>query len=247
VTILINAMMDKVLNTISKEKLIESMSKILNCTNAAIEVFAYDLRNINRNTNVDEINLERFFDFIGLDVSNKKKLFELNRFDSIIVSHLTSRIENIEFCKKPLLNLFDALSSATELSQFLELEGLKFIRKAKKLITIYNGQEVDWGNFRQCGNMTSNAAMLKRRLWGGKYAADRCVNGFLFNDCIWDDGNVKHITRCLVAMRLMSSVLGNISTDFDRFLCLRKHIQKSSVCGNISIVSIYKWASSSIS
>ena len=42
------------------------------------------------------------------------------------------------------------------------------------------------------------------------------------------------VSTCLVAMRLMSSVLGNISTDFDTFLCLRKHIQKTSVCGNIS-------------
>ena len=42
------------------------------------------------------------------------------------------------------------------------------------------------------------------------------------------------VSTCLVAMRLMSSVSVNISTGFDTFLCLRKHIQESSVYGNIS-------------
>lgn len=201
-------MADRVLNTMSKENLLESMSKLLNCSETSIEVFAYDLRNINRNTNVDDINLNNFFNFVGIDVSNRNRLFKLVRFDSIIVSHLTSRIENVEFCKEPLLNLFDALSSETQLSKFFKFEGFKFIKKGKKLITIYNGQEIDWEKLRDYGDINSNIAMIKRRLLGGRYDADRCVNGFLFNDYIWEDGNVKHIIKCPEIMQDICYVLG---------------------------------------
>lgn len=192
-------MQNRVLYTTSNDDIIESIVDIVKCKKELINDYIRS-SNINHNTIIDNINLELFFKKIGLDFNGKNELYELIKFDSIIISHLTSRLETPK--DKPILNLLDTLTSDTDLSSFLKFKGLIFKEEKNQLNTYYNGNIVNWDLY-----SNSYASRIKVRFRKkGKYI-DNCINGFLFNYFFWKDSDVEHIIKCPEILHDICSVL----------------------------------------
>lgn len=176
------------LYTTSFEDIIESISNICGCSEKAIHNFLKQSRPY-RNTAESDINIHRFFRSLGIEFTGNNELFEVIKFDSCVVSHLTTRInppnESDIYC------LIDTLVKPTDISKFLASKSITFKKEKQGLNVYYNGELVDWNNF----NCSSSYRARKRLRTQGKYI-DNCINGFLFNHLFWEDSNVEHIKYC---------------------------------------------------
>lgn len=136
---------------------------------------------------VININLEEFFSSLGVRFANKTNLYEVIKFDKLVISHLSSRQSAPD--DKKILCLADVLTIDTELSNFLKENGLKFSKGMYGLDVFYDGDLIDWDSFDK---------VYKYRIKGRlqKINCDNCINGFLFNDEIWKDSDVEHLMNC---------------------------------------------------
>lgn len=178
----------KVLYTTSTEDIIESISNICGCSEAVIKSYLKRSRPF-RNTFAGDIKLNPFFSAIGIQFNGNNDLFEIIKFDSCVVSHLTTRTSPPD--KSDIYCLIKALSEDTDISRFLASKGITFKKTGQGLVVYYNNRIVDWNRFDD-----SAAYRIKKRIrTRGKYI-DNCINGFLFNHLIWEDSNVEHIKDC---------------------------------------------------
>ena len=176
------------LYTTSPEDIIESISDICNCSKDNINNY------INRsrpfiNLFAGDINLNQFFKAIGVPFSGNNELLEIIKFDSCVISHLTTRTSLAD--ESDILCLIKVLSGATDISRFLASKEITFKETAEGLVTYYNNKIVDWKKF----DSPFAYRMIKRLRIRGKYI-DNCINGFLFNHLIWEDSNAEHIKDC---------------------------------------------------
>ena len=178
----------RVLHTTSCEDIVESISNICSCSEAAINNYLKHSRPF-RNTFATDIKLNPFFTAIGIKFSGNNELFEAIKFDSCIISHLTTRTSPPD--ESDIYCLIKVLSKSTDISRFLASKGITFKETGQGLITYYNGDIVDWNSF----NRIYTARIRKRLRKRGKYI-DNCINGFLFNHLFWKDANVEHIKYC---------------------------------------------------
>ena len=142
-----------------------------------------------RNTFAGDIRLNPFFNKIGIKFNSNNELFETIKFDSCIVSHLTTRTGLPD--ELDIYCLIKALSEDTDISRFLASKGITFKENGQGLVVYYNNKIVDWNKFNDPAAYRIKKRLRKR----GKYV-DNCINGFLFNHLIWEDSNVEHIKEC---------------------------------------------------
>lgn len=192
-------MKKKIMYTTSFDNIIKSISDICNCDRNNITTYLKDSESF-INQSIEEIKLEPFFKNIGLDFKNKNELYNLIKFDSSIICHLTSRINEPD--KSDIYCLTRCFLQSTDISNFLSDNGITFKKNGDSLITYLNNETIDWDNFHD-----SRANRIKVRLRiRGKYI-DNCINGFLFNDYFWQDSNIEHINDCPEIMRDMCTLL----------------------------------------
>lgn len=178
----------KVLYTTSHEDIIESISNICSCGETAINNYLKYSRPF-KNICVGDIKLNPFFKAIGVQFKGNNELFNIIKFDSCIISHLTTRISPPH--ESAIYNLNEVLSEPTDISRFLASKGLTFKKTSQGIVVYYNCEMVDWSSFD-----SSYASRIKVRLRTSGNHLDNCVNGFLFNHLFWEDSNVEHIKYC---------------------------------------------------
>lgn len=178
----------RILYTTSHDDIIESISNISGCSVTDITNYL-EYSQPFRNTFVGDIKFDKFFKNIGIQFSGNNQLYEIIRFDSCVISHLTTRISQPD--KSDIYNLSRVLSEPTDISKFLASKGLIFKKTARELITYYNNELVNWNSFDS--PITSR---IKVKLRTSDKYMDNCINGFLFNHLIWEDSNVEHIKDC---------------------------------------------------
>lgn len=187
--------------TSSSEDLLESLSEILSCgINQILE--AISKLTIEFNDGPDDVDLIAFFKYIGLKIKNKELLFQQIAFDSIILSHLSSRISIPN--QLPLLNLRDALTKTSDISTLFLKYGVRFeVSNSHKILTFFHDSEVKWDDY-----SSFRIYRIKNRLLGNNKYLDNCINGFLFNDRIWEDSRVTHLYNFPEILSDISDVLG---------------------------------------
>jgi len=174
--------------TTSYDDIIESISDICCCSVDSIKNYLKYSQPFN-NIFASDIKLNSFFKKIGIHYTGNNELYEIIKFSSSVISHLTTRTSQPD--KSDIYCLSNALSMPTDISNFLASKGLIFKETTQGLLTYYNNKIVDWNNY----DDYTTARIRKRLRVKGKYL-DNCVNGFLFNDLFWKDGNVAHIKDC---------------------------------------------------
>lgn len=177
-----------VLYTTSYDDTIESISDICCCSVDKIKNYLKHSQPF-YNTSVENIKLNSFFREIGIQFIGNNELYEIIKFDSCVISHLTSRIN--EPNKSNIYNLSKALSVPTDISKFLANKGLTFEKTIDGLVTYHNNEIVDWNSFENCF-----IPRIKLRLGLSNEYTDNCINGFLFNDLFWEYSDVEHIKEC---------------------------------------------------
>jgi hypothetical protein len=178
----------KIMYTTSYDDIIESISDICNCSIDSINGYLEHSQPF-CNTFVGDIELNPFFKKIGVHFTGNNELYEIIQFHSCVISHLTTRINQPD--KSDIYYLVKAFSEPTDISNFLANKGLTFEKTAQGLITYHNDKIVEWNSY----DNTAIYRIIKRLRIKGKYI-DNCINGFLFNDKIWEDSNVEHIKDC---------------------------------------------------
>jgi hypothetical protein len=179
------------LYTHSRQDLLESLSEILECNEKQIEDAISNLE-------MKEEFLYTFFELIGLNANNRMAFNKLISFDSLILSHLSSRISEPNSSDKILSNLHQVLTEKSDLSSMFLKYGVRFAIRNKRIVTYYDDVEVNWNNY-----TSYQVARVKNRLM----FRDKCVNGFLFNDQIWKDSRVRHLCYSPEILEDISSVL----------------------------------------
>lgn len=194
-------LIQRTLFTSSSDDLLESLSEILSCgVNQILE--GVSKLTIKPNDSPDDVDLIAFFKCIGLSINNKEQLFQQIAFDSIILSHLSSRISIPK--QLPLLNLRDALTRTSDISTLFLKYGVRFeVTNRHKILTFFHDSEVNWDNY-----SSFRIYRIKNRLLGNKKYQDNCINGFLFNDRIWEDSRVTHLYNFPEILSDISDVLG---------------------------------------
>lgn len=183
---------EKILWTTSYEDIINSIEDICGCKKEKIEKYIEASQPFT-NIDITKINVERFFQCIGIEFNNKLELFNMIKFDSCVISHVTSRIEEPDKCD--IYSLVDSLVLPTTLNGFLSSKGLVFKEENSKIQTYYNNEIVDWDKFDE-DEVYGNIGRVKNRLLTEGRYIDNCINGFLFNDCFWKDSDVSQIVKC---------------------------------------------------
>jgi hypothetical protein len=183
--------------THSRQDLLESLSDILKCSEGQIEESVSKIE-VNR---PEDISLSPFFRSIGLDTEHKNLLFNFVSFDSVIMSHLSSRISEPK--NKPLFNLYETLTGETDLRSLFLKYGVSFELRDKRIVTYYRGAEVNWDNY-SCYALPR----VKKRLLLNNKHKDRCINGYLFNHQIWKDHRVKRLHDGPEILKDISTILG---------------------------------------
>ena len=174
--------------TNSYDDIIESMSVISGCSVNSIKTWLKQSQPF-INTSESDIKLNSFFKKIGIKFTGNNELYEIIKFNSCVISHLTTRIRQPD--KLDIYCLIKALSMPTDISNFLASKGLIFKKTAQGLATYYENKIVDWNDYDNY-----STARIKVRLRVKDKYIDNCINGFLFNDLIWKDSNVRHIKDC---------------------------------------------------
>ncbi|OHR72176.1 hypothetical protein HMPREF3291_22515 [Bacillus sp. HMSC76G11] len=155
---------------------------------------------------VKEIDINEFFKFL----SNLAKEKIEPKFDitHVTVSHLSPRLSLQSITQEPLYNLSNALTKNTELSRFLKKAGLVFTIEKNIVKVTHNDKRIDWKEY-DC----PTAQMIINRLEGNRVwtTSDNCINGFLFNGKIYENGNVGHIFRNPEIMENILRVLGKLN------------------------------------
>jgi len=194
-------LIQRTLFTSSSDDLLESLSEILSCgVNQILE--GVSKLTIKPNDSPDDVDLIAFFKCIGLSINNKEQLFQQIAFNSIILSHLSSRISIPK--QLPLLNLRDALTRTSDISTLFLKYGVRFeVTNRHKILTFFHDSEVNWDNY-----SSFRIYRIKNRLLGNKKYQDNCINGFLFNDRIWEDSRVTHLYNFPEILSDISEVLG---------------------------------------
>lgn len=130
-------------------------------------------------------------------MATKKGLKNLNyedvRFDKVTISHLTTRFDLESINTKPLYNLYDALLQETDISSFMKKYDIKFELNSGKIQVIFKGNAVNWENYLSSYKEPTVRMVINRLEGSSKSVADKCVNGFLFNDKIFKNQNVTHL------------------------------------------------------
>lgn len=181
-------MCKKVLYTTSYEDIIESIANICDCNETSINNYLKYSRPF-RNTFERDIKLNPFFKDIGVQFIGNNELFDIIKFDSCVISHLTTRTSPPN--ESNIYSLNNVLSKPTDINRFLASKGLTFKKTTQGIVSYYNNKIVDWSSFD-----SSYASRIKIRLRTYGEHMDNCVNGFLFNHLIWEDSNVEHIKNC---------------------------------------------------
>lgn len=211
--------MTRLLDITDDAKLIFSLADILSIP--AVDVRRYFtsnmgiLREVSEVTNVD---IDHFFGYVARKRGLSKLSFDEVFFEHVTISHLTTRIGDINPTGEPLYNLVDALVNETCLKKFLQRKGLEFKEHQGKLQTYYNGLLIDWDDYRNDYNKSS-IGMIKRRFAGSRIVSqDKCVNGFLFGGGIHEHSDVRHILYGPEIMQDMCRVLRrtDILTDWQQ-------------------------------
>ncbi|MDF2039359.1 hypothetical protein P2R12_20715 [Cytobacillus oceanisediminis] len=159
---------------------------------------------INRGT-VKDIDLNEFFTFLSkLTKDNIEPKFDITH---VTISHLSPRLSLESIVNEPLYNLSNVLTNDTELSRFLKKAGLVFSNNNKIVQVTHNDMKIDWKKYE-----SPTALMIINRLEGNKVSttSDNCINGFLFNGKIFENGNVAHIFRCPEILENILRVLGRL-------------------------------------
>lgn len=178
----------RILYTSSYEDILESMAELCGCDQESIKNYIKDLQPF-KNTSIGDISLVSFFKGIGIKFENNTELYDKIKFDTCVISHVTSRITAP--AESDVLYTIKVLTEKTDLSIFLESKGITFKETAKCLDTYYNNEKLDWDTLN-----TSYAARLRGRLKKKGGRVDNCINGFLINDRFWEDSNVTHLKDC---------------------------------------------------
>lgn len=111
----------KILYTTSFDNIIESISDICNCNVNNITTYLKDSEPF-INQPIEEIKLEPFFRNVGLEFKNKNELYNLIKFDSSIICHLTSRINEPD--KSDIYSLTRCFLESTDISNYLSDNGI---------------------------------------------------------------------------------------------------------------------------
>lgn len=178
----------KILYTTSYDDIIESISEICNCRADNIRDYIQNSQPF-KNTAIRDVRYKLFFNEIGINFNGHKEMYETIKFDSVVVSHLTTRITEPD--TTDIYYLGKVLTERTDISDFLASKRLYFKRSPQGLMLYYNKEVVDWNNFN-----SSIASRIKVRLRVNGSYMDNCINGFLFNHLFWEDGDVEHIRDC---------------------------------------------------
>ena len=183
---------EKILWTTSYEDIINSIEDICGCEKEKIEKYIETSQPF-INIDITKINVEKFFKYIGVKFDDKQELFDRIKFDSCVISHVTSRMETPD--KSDIYSLADSLILPTALRGFLSSKGLIFKEDNFKIQTYHNNEIVDWDKFDE-DEVYGNIGRVKNRLLTEGRYIDNCINGFLFNDCFWKDSDVSQIIKC---------------------------------------------------
>ncbi|BAU29718.1 hypothetical protein DFP93_10695 [Aneurinibacillus soli] len=200
--------MEVIIDTSNQNSIYDSLEQLLKVKKEFIQY--YILRNLNKLKEKyppqTEISIPHFLSFLSeithLDMTT------IPNFDFITLFHLTTRTSKQIIEKEPLYNLFDALTENNELKYRLEKIGLTFYKEKDRLITFFKGNLIDWRSFLN-GSESPTAQMIINRLEGNRFSPpDKCVNGFLFNGDIFENGDVRHIRYLPEIVDNMLRVLG---------------------------------------
>lgn len=173
----------KTLYTSSVADIIKSIANICGATKKDIEKYLENTHPFD-NTWAEDINIASFFNGIGIRFDSKAELYTKIKFDTCVMSHVTSRITPPN--NTDVLNTIKVLTTETDLSKYLKSYGIIFKESSKCIDVYYNSEKLD----------VSNDAMLRRRLRKEGNWMDNCINGFLINDNFWKDSNVVHLKSC---------------------------------------------------
>lgn len=197
--------METILNSINQKTLYASLENLLEVKKEVIEY--YIIRHVLhlKDKHHKDIDVSHFLNFLS---EKTKQIVLMPDFDSVAISHLTTRVDVRNLEEEPIYNLFDALTNNTELKHHLEQQGLTFFREGSKLRTLFRGNPVDWKSFSD-GIESPTAQMIINRFEGNRFSpADKCVNGFLFGGKIYENGNVRHLIYLPEIVENMLRVLG---------------------------------------
>ncbi|KIL38690.1 hypothetical protein SD70_24905 [Gordoniibacillus kamchatkensis] len=197
--------MESLLNGINQDTLYVSLENLFGVKKEIIEYYVVRHLFLLKDQHPSNIDLPHFLNFLS---DKTKQVVMIPDFESVAISHLTTRVtgENLE--KEPVYNLFDALTENTEMKYHLERVGLTFFKAGGKLRTLFRGNLVDWKSFLN-GSEYPTAQMIINRFEGNRFSsADKCVNGFLFGGKIYENGNVRHILYLPEIVENMLRVLG---------------------------------------
>lgn len=204
------------LDTTNDEAVYQTLSNILEVPKEYIDYFIIRNKIDLTRGSVKDINIPAFYKFIS-SYSNKDISTNLN-FSHITISHLTARLSLESIIEEPLYNLSCALINNTEISRFLNNEGIVFTTEKDKVTVIYNGTKVNWKSYD-----SPTSQMIINRLEGNNVwpTRDNCINGLLFHGKIHENPFVDHIVG-------IPEILNNMLTVLDKKNVISEYIKRAS-------------------
>ncbi|WP_025731112.1 hypothetical protein [Heyndrickxia ginsengihumi] len=198
--------MGELLNTISLNNVYDSLSSILGVSKESIRYYIVKNKFDLVDSDINDVDLQKFFIFLKRD-NNQEKITPM--MDSITISHLTTRISDLEEDNATIYNLFGSLLQDTDLSLFFKEYGITFKEKNGKIEVTNDGKIIDWEKYHDKAPV---AGMVKKRLEGYSITGvDKSINGFLFNGEIYKNRNVNHILRY---PEILENILRVMKKDF---------------------------------
>lgn len=191
------------LDTRNEETIYQSLSNILKVRKEYIDYFILKNMFEIKKDSVKDINVSNFFEFLS-SYSSEEIATDL-KFTHITISHLSPRLNLKSITDEPLYNLSNALINNTELSSFLNNEGLICTTHKDIVNVIHNVSKVNWKDYD-----SSTSQIIINRLEGNSVwsTRDNSINGFLFHGKIYENKNVRHILRIPEILYNMLTVLG---------------------------------------
>jgi len=122
-------MEQKILYPTSYDYIIKSISEICNCRDDNIRDYIQNSQ-IFKNTAIRDVRHKLLFNEIGINFNGHKEMYETIKFDSVVISHLTTIITDP--ATTDIYYLGKVLTERTDISNFLASNGL-FLRELTRI------------------------------------------------------------------------------------------------------------------
>jgi hypothetical protein len=202
------------INTCSKEKMEESIVKILDISRHELNnLFHIVNQEVTKNGYTDGCILDKLFeDFLESNNSIRK-------IDEILFFHLTRRLDKSQ--DNSILNLRKLLTTSNRFSDFLEKYDISFNKSNNHLELCYKNKLFPLKN----SNDDITKWYLQSRLGYNINEQDYCVNGFAFKDLLHKNSYTQSLYICPEFIEHLSKLIRRpeLLNDFfnkSKFYCL---------------------------